>query len=188
MTGGACLVQASAATMNPFLRLLFSMLVLGGLLSSVRAQTNEFSSDTISVGVVVDDLEKSLKFYTEVIGMKKVGGFSVNADMGKKTGLTGGVPVDITILRLGDSKSATDWKLMSFGKAANSPKKTRIQDGRGPQYITLNVKALKPFLDRLKEHQVPLLGETPIPLGGKTMFAVVQDPDGTFVELIGPME
>jgi hypothetical protein len=35
---------------------------------------------------------------------------------------------------------------------------------------------------------VKLLGDTPIPLGGTTMFAVVQDPDGTFVELIGPME
>ncbi len=174
--------------MNHFTRLLAVLVATLALGLRSAAQTNEFSSDTISVGVVVNDLNKSLEFYTKVIGMKKVGGFSVNADMGKRTGLTGGVPVDITILRLGDSKTATDWKLMSFGPAASGVKKERIQDGRGPQYITLNVKALKPFLARLKEHNVKLLGDTPIPLGGTTMFAVVQDPDGTFVELIGPME
>jgi len=174
--------------MNKFFRLLFALSAMGIALSTVRAQTNEFASDTISVGVVVNDMERSLKFYTEVIGMKKSGAFSVNADMGKRTGLTGGVPVDITILKLGDSKTATDWKLMSFGKATNVPKKEHIQDDRGPQYITINVKALKPFLARLKEHNVPLLGETPISLGGKTQFVCVQDPDGTFVELIGPME
>jgi catechol 2,3-dioxygenase-like lactoylglutathione lyase family enzyme len=174
--------------MKQFTRLLAVLVATLALGLRSAAQTNEFSSDTISVGVVVNDLNKSLEFYTKVIGMKKVGGFSVNADMGKRTGLTGGVPVDITILRLGDSKTATDWKLMSFGPAVSGVKKERIQDGRGPQYITLNVKALKQFLARLKEHNVKLLGDTPIPLGGSTMFAVVQDPDGTFVELIGPME
>ena len=35
---------------------------------------------------------------------------------------------------------------------------------------------------------VKLLGETPISLGGDSNFVLVQDPDGTFVELIGPME
>jgi hypothetical protein len=35
---------------------------------------------------------------------------------------------------------------------------------------------------------VKLLGETPFLMGGTTYFTLVQDPDGTFVELIGPME
>jgi catechol 2,3-dioxygenase-like lactoylglutathione lyase family enzyme len=174
--------------MNKIARLLFALVATSLLWTPAAAQTNEFTSETISVGVVVSDLEKSLEFYTKVIGMKKAGGFSVNADMGRRTGLTGGVPVDITILRLGDGKTATDWKLMSFGKPATQPKKQLIQDDTGPQYITIHVKALKPFLARIKEHNVKLLGETPISLGGTTQFVLVQDPDGTFVELIGPME
>lgn len=153
-----------------------------------NTQTNAFTSETISVGVVVSDLEKSVEFYTQVIGMKKTGGFSVNADMGKRTGLTDGVPVSITVLKLGESKTATEWKLMSFGKPAAHPKQTRLQDDTGMQYITLHVKALKPVLERIKSHQVKLLGETPLLLGGTSYFALVQDPDGTFVELIGPME
>lgn len=152
------------------------------------AQTNEFTSETISIGVVVSDLDKSVDFYTRIIGMKKTGGFSVNADMGKRTGLTDGQPVSITVLKLGDSKTATEWKLMSFGKQASHPKQNHLQDDTGMQYITIHVKALKPVLQRIKENNVKLLGDTPISLGGTRQFALVQDPDGTFVELIGPME
>lgn len=152
------------------------------------AQTNEFTSETISIGVVVSDLAKSVDFYTRIIGMKKTGGFSVNADMGKRTGLTDGQPVTITVLKLGDSKTATEWKLMSFGKSASHPKQNHLQDDTGMQYITIHVKALKPILQRIKDNNVKLLGDTPISLGGATQFALVQDPDGTFVELIGPME
>lgn len=174
--------------MNTFTRLFSVLLTTALLWTHAAAQTSEFTSETISVGVVVSDLEKSVEFYTKVIGMKKAGGFSVNADMGRRTGLTGGSAVDITVLKLGDSKTATDWKLMSFGKPAAPPKKQHIQDDTGPQYITIHVKALKPFLARIKEHNVKLLGDTPISLGGTTQFVLVQDPDGTFVELIGPME
>ena len=44
---------------------------------TVRAQS-EFSSATIGIGVVVSDLEKSLNFYTKVIGMKKTGEFDID--------------------------------------------------------------------------------------------------------------
>lgn len=153
-----------------------------------QAQSGEFSSDTISVGVVVSDLNKALNFYTNVIGMKQVGSFKVDSAGGRKTGLTDGTPVTITILRLGDSKTATDWKLMSFGKPASHPKQKHIHDDTGMQYITIMVKSLKPFLQRLKDAQIPLMGESPTPIGGNNHFVCVQDPDGTFVELIGPLE
>lgn len=168
------------------LLLLLAAAVLVG--SRVHSQSSEFSSDTISVGVVVSDLDKAVEFYTKVIGMKKTGGFTVDAAGGKRTGLTDGVPVAITVLKLGDSPTATDWKLMSFGKPAAHPRQQHLQDDTGMQYITINVKSLKPFLQRIKEHNVKLLGDTPIPLGGDRHFVLIQDPDGTFVELIGPME
>ena len=31
-------------------------------------------------------------------------------------------------------------------------------------------------------------GETPIPLGPDSHFVLIKDPDGTFVELIGPLK
>jgi hypothetical protein len=54
------------------------------------------------------------------------------------------------------------------------------------QYITIMVNSLEPFLERIKEHKVKLMGDTPIPLGETDNFVLVQDPDGTIIELIGP--
>jgi hypothetical protein len=76
---------------------------------------------------------------------------------------------------------------MSFGKQATHPKQNFIQDDTGVQYITINVKALKPIIDRLKQKNIPLLGSTPTQLNKNSQFILVQDPDGTFIELIGPM-
>lgn len=152
-----------------------------------QAQSN-FSSKVIGIGVVVADLDRSLDFYVNGIGMVKTGSFTINEDFGKRSGLTNGVPVNVTMLKLENSPDATDWKLMSFGSKPSHPKPKYIQDDTGMQYITLQVKALKPIIDRLKQMNVPFLGSTPTPLNAKSHFVFVQDPDGTFIELIGPLE
>jgi catechol 2,3-dioxygenase-like lactoylglutathione lyase family enzyme len=154
---------------------------------NARAQSN-FTSNVISAGVVVADLERSLDFYVKGIGMVKTGSFTINEDFGKRSGLTNGVATNVTILKLENSPNATDWKLMSFGKKAAHPKSTAIQDDTGVQYITIQVKALQPIIDRLTQLKVPFLGSTPTPLNAKDHFVFVQDPDGTFIELIGPLQ
>lgn len=150
------------------------------------ATDSEFEHGTILLGVVVTDFEKALDFYTNVLGMKKTGGFSINEEFGKRSGLSDGTPFDVTILKLEDSPKATEWKLVSFGKDAAHPRPKFIQDDTGIQYVTMYVKSMKPFLERIKKYNVPLLGETPTRLDGGRQFVLVQDPDGTFIELIGP--
>ena len=120
--------------------------------------------------------------------MVKTGGFNINEDFAKRSGLSNGVPFSVTVLKLENSPDANEWKLMSFGKKATHPKQNFIQDDVGVQYITINVKALKPIIERLKQKNVPLLGSTPTSLNGNSQFVFVQDPDGNFIELIGPME
>ncbi|WP_093825132.1 VOC family protein [Spirosoma endophyticum] len=161
------------------------LVLVSGL--STYAQSN-FTNKTIGVGVVVADLERSLNFYVNGIGMVKTGSFTINEDFGKRSGLTNGVPVNVTILKLENSPEATDWKLMSFGKKGSHPTPKNIQDDTGMQYITINVKALQPVIDRLTQMKVPFLGSTPTPLNAKSHFVFVQDPDGTFIELIGPLQ
>lgn len=163
------------------------ILALTLLISSKTRAQSEFSSGLIGVGVVVTDLEKSLDFYLNVIGMTKVGEFDVDAEFGKSSGLTGGVPFHVDILKLEDSEGANQWKIMSFGKGGSHPVPKYIQDDTGPQYITLMVKSLDPFLKRIREHKVKFLGDTPIPLG-EDHFVLVQDPDGIIIELIGPLK
>ena len=165
---------------------MFSLLFLVSF-NNTFAQS-EFSNGVIQVGVVVEDLEKSLDFYINVLGMKKVSDFSVDKDFARRSGLTGGVPFFVEVLKLENSPDATQWKLMSFDKTANHPKPTFIQDDTGMQYITIFVNSLQPFIHRMKKYDVPLLGETPTKLNDKNHFVFVQDPDGTFIELIGPLE
>jgi len=147
---------------------------------------SEFSKNTIQVGLIASDLDKTLDFYTNVIGMKKTGGFDINEEIGRKTGLTGGATFSVSILKLEDSEDATQWKIMSFNKDATHPEQKYIQDDTGMQYITIFVKSMKPFLERIEKHGVKLLGDTPFTLAPDQEFVLLQDPDGVFIELIGP--
>ena len=158
------------------------------LAGTVLAAPEEFASPTISIGVVVSDLQKSVEFYTEVVGMTRTGQFSVDEKFSKQSGLADGLPIHVTVLKLGEDKDATQWKLMTFGDRARSHRSRHICDQTGVQYVTILVKDLTPILKRIREHHVKLLGETPIPLGTDRHFALIQDPDGTFIELIGPMK
>lgn len=171
----------------------FSSLTLALLVASISysqntqpAQSN-FSSKLIGLGVVVSDFDKSLDFYTNVIGMVKAYNFKIGSEFSKRSGLANGDSATVTVLKLENSPEANEWKLMSFGKKATHPKQNFIQDDVGVQYITINVKALKPIIDRLKQRNIPMLGSTPTQLNRNSQFVFVQDPDGTFIELIGPM-
>ena len=169
---------------------LILLIILTIACADLSQAQSEFSSTTIGIGVVVSDLDKSLDFYTNVIGLKKVGGFEVDGDFATRSGLTGGPPFEVTTLKLEDETEATQWKLMSFGKDAPDPLPRYVQDIVGMRYITINVNDLSPFLKRIKKHKVELLGDTPIPLGssGESHFVMVSDPDGILIELIGPLK
>ncbi|MDX1284671.1 MAG: VOC family protein, partial [Draconibacterium sp.] len=146
----------------------------------------EFSQSGISIGNVVEDLDKSVKFYTEVIGMVKTGGFSVGKEKAKELGLTDKYDLNVTVLKLEDSPNAAEWKLMSLGTKANHPKQKWMSDDTGMQYITLFVHHLNPVIERCKKHNVKILSGVPSELGNGQYFILVQDPDGTFIEVIGP--
>jgi catechol 2,3-dioxygenase-like lactoylglutathione lyase family enzyme len=146
----------------------------------------EFRSPSISIGVVVEDLDKSLEFYTEVIGMKKTGSFSVDEEKARDLGLTKGRSLSVTVLKLEDSPQASEWKLMSFETKSQHKKQKYIDDDTGMQYITIFVNHLKPIIKRVKENDVKILSGKPSDLGNGNYFILVQDPDGTFIELIGP--
>jgi hypothetical protein len=94
----------------------------------------------------------------------------------------------VKVLRLGTGEEATQWKLMSFGAKAKPQQNEHIHNQTGMRYITILVTDLTPILKRIKEREIKLLGETPVSLGRDSQFVLIQDPDGTFIELIGPMK
>ena len=127
----------------------FSFLVAALLLSFASYSQSNFSSKLIGLGVVVSDIDRSLDFYVNGIGMVKAYSFKINEDFGKRSGLSNGVPTEVTVLKLENSPEANEWKLMSFGKKATHPQQKFIHDDTGMQYITIQVKSLKPIIERL---------------------------------------
>jgi len=94
----------------------FLIIAIVSILSSKTMAQNEFSSGLIGVGVVTKDIQKSLDFYLNVIGMTKVGEFDVDDKFGKISGLTNGLAFHVDVLKLQDIPEASQWKLMSFEK------------------------------------------------------------------------
>ncbi len=173
------------------MKIMFPALMLVFVAFCISAQNqptkSEFSNPTIFVGSVVTDLEKSVDFYTNIIGMKKTGSFSVDAEKAKELGLTNGKKIDVTVLKLEDSPQANEWKLMSFGTKPGHKKPAYLDDDTGMQYITILVNHLDPIMKRIEKNNVKILSGKPSKLEENRFFILIQDPDGTFIELIGPM-
>jgi predicted enzyme related to lactoylglutathione lyase len=148
-----------------------------------------FSKTVVDLGIVVSDLEESAKFYMDVIGLKEVKGFSVSGERAKSFGLTDNQPVNVRVFVLNGAKGSTQLKMMSFEKAPGKKADQKfIHSTLGFSYLTLMVSDMNAALNRIKKASVKLLGETPAKLGGKTRLTVIRDPDGNFIELIGPIK
>ena len=154
-----------------------------------NAKETEFASNTINLGIVVSDLEKSLKFYNEAVGFQITGEFTVGVDITRDSGLTEGSEILIKTLALGKGPGATTIKLMQPGKPAQKPDQKYITSSLGFSYLTIRVTSTKAALARLKKSGVKVLAKGPAILpGNKVALTVVKDPDGNFVELVGPAD
>jgi catechol 2,3-dioxygenase-like lactoylglutathione lyase family enzyme len=161
----------------------FTILVFVLFPFSTKAQNN-FLKPTISIGIIVEDLDKSIDFYTNVVGMVPVREFIVDSEKAKRMGLSKGERFDIKVLKLENTENATELKLMSFGNKTNHSKQKFLPDANGIRYLTLFVKTLHPILERIKQKNVKTLGQTPTMLDEVRQFVLIQDPDGNFIEFI----
>lgn len=152
---------------------------------------SHFSSDTVSFGIVVSDIEKSLAFYTQALGLKEASTFDVNAEMGKKAGLSDSKPFHVHVMKLGDSPNATAVKLMQFvGTPGSPPNNSFIHSSYGIRYLTMYVTDIDAAMARAAGAGVKPIAEGPYLLPGhapdRVYLAIVRDPDGNMIELIGP--
>ena len=159
--------------------------------SRVNAEESEFARTTIDLGVVVSDIDASVKFYTEAIGFTQMEGFKVPADFAVDTGLTDSKPLDIAVLQLGEGESATKLKLMQLPGVKSKKSDNRfIHSQLGVSYITVFVNDTNQATARLKKSDVKPLAKGPVELPKGlpqgVFLTVVQDPDGNLVELVGP--
>ena len=157
------------------------------LAAGPTASQPSFSKPVIDMGMVVANIEKSAKFYTESLGMTEVKGFSVTGELGRRIGLIDNHPVDIRVFVPAETDGATRIKMMSFPAAPGKAADQRfIHSTLGIRYLTLYVSSAEAALDRLARTGVKPIGETPVSLGNNMRLITVRDPDGNFIELIGP--
>ena len=151
------------------------------------AAEGEFSKPVIDLGMVVKDSERTAQFLTNVVGFKEVRGFSVNAEVARRIGLIDGYPAEVRVFMLEGTEPATRIKVLSFPKArGKQADQAFIHSTLGFRYLTLYVKDMNQILERLKKAGVPTLGETPMEMGAGTWLVAIKDPDGNFIEFVGP--
>lgn len=155
------------------------------------AKKSDFITNTIDIGCVVSDIEKSVKFYTEAVGFTEVKGFSVPADFATESGLTANKKLDIRVLTLGEGPGATKLKLMQIEGGGNKKADhAHIDTTLGFSYITIVVKSTDDALARLTKAGVKPIADGPVVLPANLdpalSLTIVRDPDGNLVELVGP--
>ena len=162
------------------------------LASSLTTQAQEkpegvFSRITMEIGFVVSDLDKAAKFYTEVVGMTEVPGFTAPAAAATKFGLTDNQAIKVRKFAVADVKDSPAFKMMEFPEIDVAvPDQKFIHSTLGWSYLTMFVNDMGDVVARAEKGGVKFLGETPAKIGGNNYLSVYQDPDGNFIELIGP--
>ena len=155
--------------------------------------TGPFAQQTIDLGVVVSNLEKSLAFYKGIVGFTEVEGFKVAGDFPKKVGLTDGAPLDIHVLVLGKDETATKLKIMQVKseKPSRVIKQRHIHTTTGFSYLSIFVTDVDAVLARAKKAGIKPYAQSPqrLPEGlpQDVCLLMLKDPDGNFVEIIGPL-
>jgi catechol 2,3-dioxygenase-like lactoylglutathione lyase family enzyme len=165
-------------------------LVAGILVMAAAGQGGgkaEFSRATIDIGMVVSDVNKAAKFYTQALGFKEAGAFDVSAQMAGDTGLTDNKPFQVRVFALGDEPATTKLKIMQI-PGARKVDNQYISSSLGVRYLTVFVADLGKTLERLKQNGVAPVKEPYRLGGGDTYLALVKDPDGNIIELLGPKQ
>lgn len=152
---------------------------------------SRFATEVIDLGMVVSDLDKSLKFYKDVIGFEEIDGFKVPADFSLDTGLANKLPLDVHVLVLGKGEKATKLKLMQFKTAPGARvDNTFIHSSYGFRYLTIAVNDVNEAVARAEKAGAKPIAKCPVPLPAGfpagLALANYRDPDGNLIEFVGP--
>jgi catechol 2,3-dioxygenase-like lactoylglutathione lyase family enzyme len=164
---------------------------LGVAANQPAATESSFATEVIDLGMVVSDIDKSLKFYKEVIGFEEIDGFKVPPQFAVDTGLANKHPLDVHVLVLGKGEKATKLKLMQFKTAPGARvDNTFIHSSYGYRYLTIAVKDVNAAVARADKAGAKPIAKCPVPLPegfpAGLALANYRDPDGNLVELVGP--
>ncbi|HEV3226630.1 MAG TPA: VOC family protein [Acidimicrobiales bacterium] len=127
----------------------------------------QLTKDSIDLGIVTNEPEKSLAFYRDLLGFTDLG----------QTPMPGG-----TMQRLGCGSSVI--KLVTTKKPTGPAPGGGIQGAQGYRYWTISVSNLAELVAQCEGAGVKVV--VPITeLAPGVVIAIVEDPDGNWVEFLG---
>ena len=144
---------------------------------------------TIDVGVIVSDIQKAEEFYEEALGFEEIDEFDVSAEVAGKSGLTDNKKFTADVMAIADSESATRIKLIEIADAPGArPDNAFIHSTYGPSYLTLHVDDIDAALKKAAGAGVKPLKDGPVRIAANSpvYIALIRDPDGNFIEFVGP--
>ena len=149
-----------------------------------------YRTAVIDVGVIVSDIEKAEHFYEDALGFTEVDEFDVSAQVAGDSGLTDDKKFTADVMAIGDGEHATKIKLIEIPDAPGArPDNRFIHSTYGPSYLTLHVDDVDAVLEMAAKEGVKPLKKGPTKVGGENSniyIALLRDPDGNFIELVGP--
>lgn len=155
------------------------------------ALMNGYATARVDFGIVVSDIDKATEFYKNALGLVEVEGFDVPADMGGDSGLSDNKSFHVRVFKVVDDENATQVKIMQFkdtsGKLVDN---AFIHSSYGIRYLTFYVQDITVAVERVRRAGGTVIAKGPVELPKElapgVFLAVVRDPDGNMVELVGP--
>jgi lactoylglutathione lyase len=136
----------------------------------------------IEVAISVTDMDKMLKFYVDVLGLKKFGDATVPPEMTTRVGQT---PHGLRVVRL-----LTPYgELLRLIQTGNPPQPSQVPkfvfERHGVVYVSFLVTDIDSIVKRLKENGVTLQsGDAKIEVRPGLFAVYAVDPEGNFVEFL----
>lgn len=140
-----------------------------------------------AIGMVVSDVEASQAFYKDVLGFVELFEFSLDEAWSDEAGAAGGKPFSVKVLKQKNLPTATTLKLAYFKKTKKQADMSGIDVQSGVNYLTFRY-TLEEFNQIVKNVQNAGIKMTGWVKRDNYQLFFIKDPDGVFVEIIGPPE
>lgn len=153
------------------------------------SSSSDFTKGTVDYGIVVSDIQKSVKFYKS-IGFIEAATFEVPKEVTGDAGLLAYKKAKIHVMKLEGHEDGTSVKLMQLNGNHKKQDQAYIDSTYGMSYQTIFVNDMSLILESLKENNIKVLAKGPVdltPVGFAPNFLTcVRDPDGNIIEFVGP--
>jgi len=136
----------------------------------------------LEVGIVCTDLERMLKFYTEVVGLKKVADAETPPEMSR---LAKSAPNGYRIVRM---QTPYGERIKLIQPKVDSPKRAPVPKWAflraGVAFNTFLVPDMDAVVKQLRANNVKLVSENAIQVRPGVFALLALDPEGNYVEFV----